>query len=140
MNTIKQAIENANIEVETKTETQPSLPVGVTVAPYFKEGSTVSKSFCLQLGKLRIFLVPEVLDTILDNAEAIKHVVDQTRAQVLTQGERRFERKAAQLSEKIEKQSADLAARKRAVELMREHKGMDWDSALALAKDERKTA
>lgn len=110
------------------------------IKPYVKEGNTHARTYELTYGRMRFFLTPELVRDILEQREQLLAYLEETKPQMLTNDEAKFERKASQAAEKAlkAKRKADIAAR--AVELMKQNKGMDWDSAQALAESQLEQA
>ncbi len=75
----------------------------------------------------------EMWDKLQANIHALAGFVDNNRDKLLSREERKFAKQADKQSDKIAKEAATLVQKQKAIQLMREHKGLDFDSAMQLA-------
>lgn len=110
-----------------------------TLVPHVKEGNAKARTYCLTAGRFRYFITPELLAEIVAQGENIANFLQETRESMMSREESKFERQAQGVEKKILAQQAELVIKQKALKFMRDNKGMDWNSALELAKADTDT-
>jgi hypothetical protein len=75
----------------------------------------------------------EAFDILVESWEEVKAFMEANRDQLLTRDERKHLNKVSKVEAKLVKDAESLKQKQKAIELMKENKGLDWDSAMQLA-------
>jgi hypothetical protein len=75
----------------------------------------------------------EAFDILVESWEEVKAFMEANRDQLLTKDERKHLNKVSKVEAKILKDADTLKVKQKAIELMKQNKGLDFDSAMQLA-------
>lgn len=82
----------------------------------------------------------EAWDRLQESIHAVAKFVDENRDKLLTSEERKHVNKVQRVETRLVEQEKTLKQKQAAIQLMKQNPGMDWDSAMELAKAQAEAA